>query len=77
MSGFYTPLHNQQNILTMFSFFKKKSKKEKLEAKHAKLMEEAYKLSHTDRAASSAKYAEADEVQKELMKLAEIEAQKK
>lgn len=58
----------------MFSFFKKKSKKDKLKDKHNKLMEEAYKLSHTDRAASSAKYAEADEVQKEILRLEEEEA---
>ena len=47
----------------MFGF---KSEKEKLEAKLGKLLEEAYKLSHTDRAKSDAKAAEADEVRKQL-----------
>ena len=46
--------------------FGMKSKKEKLEAKLAKLLEEAYKLSHTDRAKSDAKAAEADEITKQL-----------
>ena len=46
--------------------FGMKSKKEKLEAKHAKLLEQAYKLSHTDRAASDSKTAEAEEVRKQL-----------
>ena len=47
----------------MFGF---KSKKEKLEAKHRKLLEESYKLSHTDRAKSDSKAAEADEIRKQL-----------
>ena len=47
----------------MFGF---KSKKEKLEVKYRKLLEEAYKLSHTDRAKSDSKTAEADEVRKQL-----------
>ena len=47
----------------MFGF---KSKKEKLEAKHRKLLEEAFKLSHTDRAQSDSKTAEADEVRKQI-----------
>lgn len=55
----------------MFGFFKKKSKKEQLEAKYKKLMEEAYKLSHTDREASSKKSAEADAVLSELETLKE------
>ena len=46
--------------------FGTKSKKEKLEAKVAKLLEEAYKLSHTDRTKSDAKTAEADELTKQL-----------
>lgn len=53
----------------MFGFFKKKSKKEQLEAKYRKLMEESYKLSHTDRAASSIKAAEADAVLQEIEQL--------
>ena len=42
------------------------SKKDKLEKKLHKLLDEAYKLSHTDRKASDAKAAEADEVRKQL-----------
>lgn len=34
----------------MFSFFKKKSPLQLLEIKYKKLLEEAFKLSHTDRA---------------------------
>ncbi|MFK7768438.1 MAG: Lacal_2735 family protein [Mariniblastus sp.] len=46
--------------------FGMKSKKEKLEAKMRKLLEEAYKLSHTDRSKSDQKTAEADELRKQL-----------
>ena len=42
--------------------FKKKSKKELLQKKYAKLMEEAYKLSHSDRQASDLKTAQAQEI---------------
>ncbi len=48
---------------TMFGF---KSKKEKLEAKHQRLLEEAYKLSHVNRGKSDAKLAEAAEIEKQL-----------
>ena len=46
--------------------FGSKSKKEKLEAKYAKLLEEAFKLSTINRKKSDFKAAEADEVRKEL-----------
>lgn len=46
--------------------FGRKSKKEKLEAKFNKLMQEAYKLSHTDRKKSDEKTAEADELRKQI-----------
>ncbi len=46
--------------------FGRKSKKEKLEAKLRKLLEEAYQLSHTNRAKSDAKAAEADEIRKQI-----------
>lgn len=46
--------------------FGMKSKKEKLEAKLAKLLEEAYKLSRTDRRKSDQKAAEAEEVRKQI-----------
>ncbi len=43
----------------MFGIFKRKTEQEKLEALHAKLLDEAYRLSHTDRTASDRKTAEA------------------
>lgn len=53
----------------MFGLFKKKSEKEKLQDQYKKLIEEAYKLSHTDRAASDKKTAEADEILKQIESL--------
>jgi len=53
----------------MFGLFKKKSRKEVLEKKYRQLMEEYHRLSHTDRKASDAKYAEANEVMEELEQL--------
>lgn len=50
----------------MFSFFKKKSQKEKLEEKFKKLMQEWHELSSINRAASDEKYAEAQEIAKIL-----------
>ena len=46
--------------------FKRKSEKEKLQSKYAKLVDEAYKLSHIDRRASDLKTAEADQILKEI-----------
>ena len=46
--------------------FGKKSKKEKLEAKLVKLLEEAYKLSHSDRKKSDEKTAEAERLRQEI-----------
>ena len=46
--------------------FGMKSKKEKLEAKLKKLLEEAYQLSHTDRKKSDEKIAEAEELGKQI-----------
>ena len=46
--------------------FKRKSEKEKLQAKYEKLIQEAYKLSHSDRKASDLKTAEADELLKKI-----------
>lgn len=43
-----------------------KSKKEKLQAKVEKLLEESYKLSHSDRQKSDEKAAEANELIKQL-----------
>lgn len=50
----------------MFGLFKKKSKADQLKDKHKKLLEEAYKLSTSDRKASDLKTAEANEVMLEL-----------
>lgn len=46
--------------------FSRKSEKEKLQDKYKKLVDEAYKLSHSDRRASDLKTAEADEVLKKI-----------
>ncbi len=50
----------------MFGLFKKKSPKEILEAKYKKLLEEAFKLSKSNRKESDTKYAEADAILKEI-----------
>lgn len=50
----------------MFGIFKKTSEADKLRKKHARLMKEAYQLSHTNRKESDAKYAEADKVADEI-----------
>ena len=49
--------------------FGMKSKKEKLEARYKKLLDEAYRLSHSNRKASDSKTAEAEEIRKQLDKL--------
>jgi hypothetical protein len=46
----------------MFSFFKKKSEKEKLMDQYNKMVDEAFKLSHIDRKASVMKQAEAEKL---------------
>ncbi|WP_452226463.1 Lacal_2735 family protein [Lacinutrix cladophorae] len=53
----------------MFGLFKKKSEKEKLKEQYAKLLEEAYTLSSTNRKKSDQKTFEAEEVMKKLAKL--------
>jgi len=50
----------------MFQLFKKKSEKEKLQDNYKKLLEESYKLSHTNRTASDQKAAEADAILKQI-----------
>jgi hypothetical protein len=49
--------------------FSRKSEKEKLNDKYKKLIDEAYKLSHSDRRASDLKTAEADAVLKQIENL--------
>lgn len=53
----------------MFGLFKKKTKIERLTERYDKLMEESFRLSKVNRKASDQKYAEADEVMKEMEKL--------
>jgi hypothetical protein len=53
----------------MFGLFKKKSQVEKLELKYRKLLEEAYKLSTTNRKLSDVKTSEANEILKKIEQL--------
>jgi len=53
----------------MFGLFKKKSEKEILQQQYKKLMEEAHKLSKTNRKRSDDKVYEADQVLKQIEKL--------
>ena len=53
----------------MFGLFKKKSSLEKLEERHAKLLQEAFDLSKRDRTAADAKTAEAAELELEIERL--------
>lgn len=53
----------------MFGLFKKKSNLEKLQEQYAKLLREAHALSTTNRRASDAKQAEAEEILKEIESL--------
>lgn len=50
----------------MFGLFKKKNPVEQLQQKYKKLQEEAFKLSKSDRMQADLKYAEAEEVMKEI-----------
>jgi hypothetical protein len=53
----------------MFNFFKKKSKKEVLEEKYKKLMQESFELSTSNRSEADKKYVEAEAVMIEIEKL--------
>lgn len=53
----------------MFGLFKKKSPIDKLHDRHNSLLEEAFRLSKSNRSASDAKMAEAEEVLKEIERL--------
>ena len=53
----------------MFGLFKKKTEIEKLQDKFAKLMEESHKLSTINRSESDDKFAEADEIAKQIESL--------
>lgn len=50
----------------MFGLFKKTSELDKLQKKYEKLMSDWHKLSTTNRAESDKKYAEAEEVLKQI-----------
>jgi hypothetical protein len=53
----------------MFGLFKSKSEKEKLMDKYRKLQEEAFRLSKSDRKSADLKYAEAEELMKQIEKM--------
>ena len=53
----------------MFNLFKKKSELEKLEVQYKKLLDESYKLSHTNRKQSDQKSAEANEILNRIEKI--------
>lgn len=50
----------------MFGLFKKKSPNDELNGKYQKVLEEAFKLSKTNRSESDKKYKEADEIAKQI-----------
>ena len=53
----------------MFGLFKKKSPIDKLRTQYQKLSEEAFNLSKVDRTKADLKYAEAEELMKEIERL--------
>lgn len=57
----------------MFKLFKKKSKIELLNEKYEKLQKEAFELSTSNRTQSDLKYAEAQEVIKEIEALEKMQ----
>ncbi len=50
----------------MFGLFKRKTEKEKLQAKYESLMKDAFRLSKINRTQSDQKYFEADQVLKRI-----------
>lgn len=50
----------------MFGLFKKKTEKEKLSAEYRKLMEQAHKMSHSDRKAADRLIYEAEQIAKKM-----------
>jgi hypothetical protein len=53
----------------LFSLFKKKSEKEKLQEKYKALLKESFDLSKIDRAKSDAKRSEAEDIAEKIDKL--------
>ncbi len=68
LASYQPNIHQVFAVLTSknMGLFKRKTEKEKLQAKYKKLMEESYKLSHSNRSASDEKTAEADAVLKQI-----------
>lgn len=59
----------------MFGLFRSKTEVEKLTAQYKKLLEESFKLSHSNRKASDLKAAEAEELLAQIDKLSKEKAQ--
>ncbi len=57
----------------MFGIFRKKTKKEILQAKYEKLMKEAFELSRINRTEGDRKYSEADEIMKKIEAITKAE----
>jgi len=55
----------------MFSFFKKKSKKEVLQEEHRKLLEEAFKMSSINRTKSDELIVKASEIDSQIQEIKE------
>ena len=55
----------------MFSFFKKKSKKEVLKEEHRKLLEEAFKMSSINRTKSDELIVKASEIERQIQEIKE------
>lgn len=51
------------------AWFRRKTEKEKLQEQYKKLLDESYKLSHSDRKKSDLKAAEAHEILKKIEEL--------
>lgn len=66
---FLITIQDLSSLQSMFELFKKKSEKEKLQEKYKKLLEESYKLSHSNRSASDQKAADAEAVLKQIEEL--------
>lgn len=57
----------------MFGLFKKKTKRQQLNKKYDQLMKDYYDLSKVNRKAADQKYAEAEEVLKQIDQLPKVE----
>lgn len=66
MSPLSLPFITRQITTFMFSLFKKKSPIDKLQSRYDSVMKEAHQLSTVNRAASDQRYAEADDINKQI-----------